>query len=93
MAEGLALARLLRTRVPGIVVNLARSRRAPVDLGALRFARSRDRRDASLRMQQLFGAMHGFARVIAGVTSAAEFFSEENVGRIFAERDERPRLS
>ena len=29
-------------------------------------------------------SMHGFARVIAGVTSPAEFFSEENVGRIFA---------
>ncbi len=28
--------------------------------------------------------MDGFARVIAGVTSPAEFFSEENVGRIFA---------
>jgi hypothetical protein len=41
-------------------------------------------------MQQLLGAMHGnqeamdgFARVNAGVTSPAEFFSEENVGRIF----------
>jgi 2-polyprenyl-6-methoxyphenol hydroxylase-like FAD-dependent oxidoreductase len=41
--------------------------------------------------QQLMGAIHGnpeamdgFARVIAGVTSPAEFFSEENVGRIFA---------
>jgi 2-polyprenyl-6-methoxyphenol hydroxylase-like FAD-dependent oxidoreductase len=40
-------------------------------------------------MQQLLGAVHGnqeamdgFARVIAGVTSPAEFFSEENVGRI-----------
>jgi flavin-dependent dehydrogenase len=29
-------------------------------------------------------AMDGFARVNAGVTSPAEFFSEENVGRIFA---------
>jgi hypothetical protein len=29
-------------------------------------------------------AMDGFARVIAGVTSPAEYFSEENVGRIFA---------
>ena len=29
-------------------------------------------------------AMNGFARVIAGVTSPADFFSEENVGRIFA---------
>jgi flavin-dependent dehydrogenase len=43
------------------------------------------------QMQQLFGAMHGnqeamngFARVFAGVTSPATFFSEENVGRIFA---------
>jgi hypothetical protein len=27
-------------------------------------------------------AMNGFARVIAGVTSPAEYFSEENVGRI-----------
>jgi hypothetical protein len=42
-------------------------------------------------MQQLLGAMHGnsdamdgFARVNAGVTSPAAFFSEENVGRIFA---------
>ena len=42
-------------------------------------------------MQQLLGAMHGnqeamdgFARVNAGVTSPAEFFSEENVGRILA---------
>jgi 2-polyprenyl-6-methoxyphenol hydroxylase-like FAD-dependent oxidoreductase len=41
--------------------------------------------------QQLMGAVHGnreamdgFARVIAGVTSPAEFFSEENIGRIFA---------
>ena len=29
-------------------------------------------------------AMDGFARVAAGVTSPAEFFSDENVGRIFA---------
>ena len=42
-------------------------------------------------MQQLFGAMHGnreamdgFAQVISGVTSPAAFFSEENIGRIFA---------
>ncbi|HUP99372.1 MAG TPA: NAD(P)/FAD-dependent oxidoreductase [Aeromicrobium sp.] len=42
-------------------------------------------------MQQLLGAVHGnqqamdgFARVAAGVTSPAEFFSEENVGQIFA---------
>ena len=42
-------------------------------------------------MQQLLGAVHGnqeamdgFARVNAGATSPAEFFSEENVGRIFA---------
>ena len=28
--------------------------------------------------------MDGFARVNSGVTSPAEFFSEENVGRIFA---------
>ena len=40
-------------------------------------------------MQQLLGAMHGnqdamdgFARVNGGVTSPAEFFSEENIGRI-----------
>jgi 2-polyprenyl-6-methoxyphenol hydroxylase-like FAD-dependent oxidoreductase len=40
-------------------------------------------------LQQLLGAVHGnqeamdgFARVMAGVTSPAEFFSEENVGRI-----------
>ena len=42
-------------------------------------------------LQQLLGAVHGnqeamdgFARVAAGVTSPAEFFSEENVGRILA---------
>jgi 2-polyprenyl-6-methoxyphenol hydroxylase-like FAD-dependent oxidoreductase len=42
-------------------------------------------------LQQLLGAVHGnqqamdgFARVIAGVTSPAEFFSEQNVGRILA---------
>ena len=42
-------------------------------------------------MQQLFGAVHGnrdamdgFVRVISGVVSPAEFFSTENVGRIFA---------
>ena len=42
-------------------------------------------------MQQLLAAVHGnqeamdgFARVNAGVTSPAEFFSEDNVGRIFA---------
>jgi hypothetical protein len=42
-------------------------------------------------MQQLLGAVHGnqpamdeFARVNASVTSPAEFFSEENVKRIFA---------
>jgi hypothetical protein len=42
-------------------------------------------------MQQLLAAVHGnqqamdqFARVTAGVTSPAEFFSEENVKRIFA---------
>jgi flavin-dependent dehydrogenase len=44
-------------------------------------------------MQQLFGAiygnqesMDGFIRVFSGVTSPAEFFSEENVGRIFANK-------
>jgi 2-polyprenyl-6-methoxyphenol hydroxylase-like FAD-dependent oxidoreductase len=42
-------------------------------------------------LQQLLGAVHGnqeamdsFVRVMAGVTSPAEFFSEENVGRILA---------
>jgi flavin-dependent dehydrogenase len=42
-------------------------------------------------MQQVLGAVHGnqdamdgFARVNSGVTSPADFFSEENVGRIFA---------
>ena len=34
-------------------------------------------------------AMDGFARVNAGVTSPAEFFAEENVGRIFAAAGER----
>ena len=47
-------------------------------------------------LQQLLGAVHGnqeamdgFARVNAGVTSPAEFFSDENVGRIFANAEER----
>jgi 2-polyprenyl-6-methoxyphenol hydroxylase-like FAD-dependent oxidoreductase len=47
-------------------------------------------------LQQLLGAVHGnqeamdgFARVNAGVTSPAEFFAEENVGRIFAAAAER----
>ena len=42
-------------------------------------------------LQQLLAAAHGnqeamdgFARANAGVTSPAEFFSEENAGRIFA---------
>jgi hypothetical protein len=30
-------------------------------------------------------AMDGFARVLAGVTSPAEFFAEENVGRIMTQ--------
>ena len=30
-------------------------------------------------------AMDGFARVIAGVTSPAEFFSEQSVARILAQ--------
>jgi 2-polyprenyl-6-methoxyphenol hydroxylase-like FAD-dependent oxidoreductase len=41
--------------------------------------------------QQLMGAIHGnqeamdgFVRVLGGITSPAEFFSQENVGRIFA---------
>ena len=29
--------------------------------------------------------MDGFARVMAGVTSPAEFFSEQNVGRILTQ--------
>ena len=47
-------------------------------------------------LQQLLAAVHGnqeamdgFARVNAGVTSPAEFFAEENVGRIFAAAQER----
>jgi 2-polyprenyl-6-methoxyphenol hydroxylase-like FAD-dependent oxidoreductase len=43
------------------------------------------------QMQQLLGAIHGnqaamdgFVRVSSGVTSPAEFFSEENLGRLFA---------
>jgi hypothetical protein len=42
-------------------------------------------------MQQLLAAVHGsqeamdgFARTVAGVMSPAEFFSDENIGRIFA---------
>ena len=44
----------------------------------------------SPQLQQVLGAAHGnqeamdgFARVNAGVTSPAEFFSPENVGKIF----------
>jgi hypothetical protein len=43
------------------------------------------------QMQQLFGAvkgnqeaMDGFAQVISGVRSPADYFSQENIGRIFA---------
>ena len=46
---------------------------------------------ASAELQQVLAAVHGnqtamddFARVIAGMTSPAEFFSEENVGLILA---------
>ena len=49
-------------------------------------------------LQRLLEAMHGnqeamdgFARVNAGVTSPDEFFSDENVGRIFASSS-NPRL-
>jgi 2-polyprenyl-6-methoxyphenol hydroxylase-like FAD-dependent oxidoreductase len=45
----------------------------------------------SPEMQQLFGAvkgnpeaMDGFAQVISGVRSPADYFSQENIGRIFA---------
>ena len=45
----------------------------------------------SPEMQELFGAvkgsqeaMDGFAQVISGVRSPADFFSQENIGRIFA---------
>jgi hypothetical protein len=56
---------------------------------------------ASLRppppeMQQLLGAVHGnhdamdgFCRVNAGVTSPAEFFTDANVGKIFAAAAQR----
>ncbi len=47
-------------------------------------------------LAQVLGAVHGnqaamdeFVRVAAGVTSPAEFFSEANIGRIFAMADER----
>ena len=47
-------------------------------------------------LQQLLGAVHGnqdamdgFARVNAGVMSPAEYFSDENVGRIFAAQQRR----
>ncbi|MFD1517309.1 hypothetical protein [Pseudonocardia yunnanensis] len=35
-----------------------------------------------MAMRGIQQAMDGFARVNAGVTSPAEFFSDENVGRI-----------
>jgi 2-polyprenyl-6-methoxyphenol hydroxylase-like FAD-dependent oxidoreductase len=47
-------------------------------------------------LQQLLAAVHGnqeamdgFAQVAAGVTSPAEYFSDENVGRIFATASKR----
>ena len=47
-------------------------------------------------LQQLLAAAHGnqdamdgFARVNAGVTSPAEFFSDDNVARIFAMAESR----
>jgi 2-polyprenyl-6-methoxyphenol hydroxylase-like FAD-dependent oxidoreductase len=47
-------------------------------------------------MQQVLAAVHGnpeameqFVKIFAGITSPAEFFSEENVGRIFAEAQSR----
>ncbi len=47
-------------------------------------------------LAQVLGAVHGnqeamdeFVRVTAGMTSPAEFFSEANIGRIFAMADER----
>jgi 2-polyprenyl-6-methoxyphenol hydroxylase-like FAD-dependent oxidoreductase len=51
-------------------------------------------------MQQVLAAVHGnqeamngFARVFAGVTSPAEFFSPENVGRILAAAAGRAHLA
>jgi 2-polyprenyl-6-methoxyphenol hydroxylase-like FAD-dependent oxidoreductase len=51
-------------------------------------------------VRKVFGAAHGnpeamdaFARMNAGVMSPAEFFSEENVGRIFAAAGERPAVT
>jgi hypothetical protein len=48
-------------------------------------------------LQRLLAAVHGnqeatdaFARVNAGVMSPADFFSEENAGRILAAAGERP---
>jgi hypothetical protein len=35
-------------------------------------------------------ARDGFARVMAGVTSPAEFFSEQNVGRILSQATAAP---
>ena len=48
-------------------------------------------------LQQLLGAVHGnqeamdqFARVMAGVTSPADFFAEDNVGRILTQAAAHP---
>jgi hypothetical protein len=41
-------------------------------------------RGSSRSVQGNHEAMDGFAKVIAGVTSPAVFFSEENVKRVFA---------
>jgi hypothetical protein len=54
-------------------------------------AAGRAARAAPTELQRLLAAAHGnqeamdaFARVMAGVTSPTEFFSEQNVGRILA---------
>ena len=51
------------------------------ELAAERFAGGRVDGEHALRVAR-GAAMDDFARVIAGMTSSAEFFSEENVGLI-----------
>jgi len=84
-AEGRRRAKQIRGQVPADPIT-SRLRRLEAENG-LRLSW----RDLADELQQVLAAVHGnqtamddFARVIAGMTSPAEFFSEENVGLILA---------
>ena len=88
--EGLAEALYLKREYAEAAAHYERAyaayRREGQSMAAGRAARA-----APPELQRLLAAAHGnqeamdaFARVMAGVTSPAEFFSEQNVGRILA---------